>query len=119
MCPLPYDAPPLSCGHICQGAVQGPPGEMPDRGKGKTFRAAGGHSSNLLFDDGMNELDFQSALHVLVHAHMGIGFVDICQKPHGEITAAVRETAQRIYDVHRGSVPPFDEKPEIIPLNAC
>ena len=45
---------------------------MPDRGKGKTFRAAGGHSSNLLFDDGMNELDFQSALHVLVHAHMGI-----------------------------------------------
>lgn len=48
-----------------------------------------------------------------------IGFVDICQKPHGEITAAVRETAQRIYDVHRGSVPPFDEKPEIIPLNAC
>lgn len=48
-----------------------------------------------------------------------IGFVDICQKPHGEITAAVRETAQRIYDVHGGSVPPFDEKPEIIPLNAC
>lgn len=48
-------------------------GEMTDRGKGKTFRAAGGHSSNLLFDDGMNELDFQSALHVLVHAHMGIG----------------------------------------------
>lgn len=48
-----------------------------------------------------------------------IGFVDICQKPHGEITTAVRETAQRIYDVHRGSVPPFDEKPEIIPLNAC
>ena len=50
---------------------------------------------------------------------MALGFVDICQKPHGEITAAVRETAQRIYDVHMGSVPPFDEKPEIIPLNAC
>ena len=50
---------------------------------------------------------------------LALGFVDICQKPHGEITAAVRETAQRIYDVHRGTVPPFDEKPEIIPLNAC
>ena len=45
-------------------------GGMTDRGKGKTFRTAGGRSSNLLLDDGMNELDFQTALHVLVHAHI-------------------------------------------------
>ena len=57
---------------------------MPDRGKGKTFRAAGGHSSNLLFDDGMNELDFQSALHVLVHAHMGIAVL-VIERPGAEL----------------------------------
>ena len=49
--------------------LSGASGGMTDRGKGKTFRTAGGRSSNLLLDDGMNELDFQTALHVLVHAH--------------------------------------------------
>lgn len=60
--------------------LSGASGEMTDRGKGKTFRAAGGHSSNLLFDDGMNELDFQSALHVLVHAHMRLA-VFVVKRP--------------------------------------
>ena len=50
--------------------LSGASGGMADRGKGKTFRTAGGRSSNLLLDDGMNELDFQTALHVLVHAHI-------------------------------------------------
>ena len=50
--------------------LSGASGGMTDRGKGKTFRSAGGRSSNLLLDDGMYELDFQTALHVLVHAHI-------------------------------------------------
>ncbi len=48
-----------------------------------------------------------------------IGFVDICQMPHTEITDAVRETALSIYDVHAGEKLPFDRCPDIIPLNAC
>lgn len=48
-----------------------------------------------------------------------IGFVDICHKPHEEITSAVRETAQRVYDVHAGKWLPFEQAPDIIPLNAC
>jgi len=48
-----------------------------------------------------------------------IGFVDICQMPHTEITDAVRETAMSIHEVHAGKKPPFDRCPDIIPLNAC
>ena len=50
--------------------LSGASGEMTDRGKGKPFRAAGGLSSNRLTDDGLNELNFQSALHILVHAYV-------------------------------------------------
>ena len=52
--------------------LSGASGGMTDRGKGKTFRTAGGRSSNLLLDDGMNELDLQSTLHVLVHVILHI-----------------------------------------------
>lgn len=48
-----------------------------------------------------------------------IGFVDICQMPHTEITNAVRETAICVYDVHAGKKQPYDIAPDIIPLNAC
>ena len=48
-----------------------------------------------------------------------IGFVDICQMPHTEITNAVRETAIAVYDVHAGKKPNYDREPDIIPLNAC
>ena len=48
-----------------------------------------------------------------------IGFVDICQMPHREITDAVRETAIRVYNVHAGKASNYDHKPDIIPLNAC
>lgn len=48
-----------------------------------------------------------------------IGFVDICQMPHTEITNAVRQTAITVYDVHAGKKPNYDRKPDIIPLNAC
>ena len=48
-----------------------------------------------------------------------IGFVDICQMPHTEITSAVRETAMAVYDVHSGKKPVYGREPDIIPLNAC
>lgn len=48
-----------------------------------------------------------------------IGFVDICQMPHTEITDAVRKTAMAVYDVHAGQRPNYDKEPDIIPLNAC
>jgi len=48
-----------------------------------------------------------------------IGFVDICNRPHTEITDYLRMTAENIYDVHEGSKAPFDRHPDIIPLNAC
>ena len=48
-----------------------------------------------------------------------IGFVDICQKVHHEITDAVRETALCVYDVHAGLRPNYDRAPDVIPLNAC
>lgn len=48
-----------------------------------------------------------------------IGFVDICQMPHREITDAVRKTAIEVYAVHSGEKTSFDQAPDIIPLNAC
>lgn len=47
-----------------------------------------------------------------------IGFVDICQMPHQELTQAVRETAACVYEVHAGRKPAYDTAPDIIPLNA-
>ena len=64
--------------------LSGASGEMTDCGKGKTFRAAGGLSSNRLTDDGLNELNFQSALHILVHAHMGITVL-VIERPGAEL----------------------------------
>ena len=48
-----------------------------------------------------------------------IGFVDICQMPHAEITNAVRETAMAVYDVHAGTKANYQRQPDVIPLNAC
>ncbi len=48
-----------------------------------------------------------------------IGFVDICQMPHTEITNAVRETAMAVYDVHAGTKANYQRQPDVIPLNAC
>lgn len=47
-----------------------------------------------------------------------IGFVDITNRPHTEITDALRQTAENIYAVHDGSRPPYDRAPDWIPLNA-
>lgn len=47
-----------------------------------------------------------------------IGFVDITNRPHTEITDALRQTAEHIYAVHEGSQPPYDRAPDWIPLNA-
>lgn len=42
---MPYDAPPLSCGHICQGTASGPPW-VGETGKGSncfSLRGPGRH----------------------------------------------------------------------------
>ena len=66
---LPYNAPPVR--HI----VKVQPGasglaEM-RKGRNKTSPFPGAGSLLQGNDDGMNELDFQTALHVLVHADIG------------------------------------------------
>ena len=51
---LPYDAPPLSCGHICQRTVT--PQTFCWRGKGKPLHPAGRLSLN--FNDSLDQPDF-------------------------------------------------------------
>ena len=73
---MPYDAPPLSCGRICQGAsISHQVGGNAERELENISVTVAGPllQSN---DDGMDELEFQTVLHILVYAHMGItGFV--------------------------------------------
>ena len=65
MYPLPYAAPPLSCGLSLSRFSRsgGQNGERVSRSNGPASSARG--------DDGLNELDFQTALHVLVQALVG------------------------------------------------
>ena len=74
MYPLPYAAPPFSCGAFffkVPSAASGQSGQ----GKGKLLRLAWAVWS-LCRDDGLNELDLQTAFHVLVQTFIGTsGFV--------------------------------------------
>nr|WP_306817585.1 beta-galactosidase [Acetatifactor muris] len=45
-----------------------------------------------------------------------IGMVDICMQPYKELTWAVRETAEVLYDVKNGEKEAFDRMPEMIPM---
>ena len=40
-----------------------------------------------------------------------IGLVDVTNRPYVEMVEAVQATHKRLYDVHAGKVPPFDERP--------
>ena len=67
---MPYDAPPLSCGRICQGAsISHQVGGNAERELENISVTVAGPllQSN---DDGMDELEFQTVLHILVHAHI-------------------------------------------------
>jgi hypothetical protein len=39
-----------------------------------------------------------------------IGFVDVTDQPYAELVAAAKLTHERLLEVHRGTIPPFDRK---------
>ncbi|MDR0406436.1 MAG: beta-galactosidase [Clostridiales bacterium] len=47
--------------------------------------------------------------------NFGIGLLDVCGKPYPEFEEAVIKTGERMYDVARGTVPPFNEPVKYIP----
>jgi hypothetical protein len=40
-----------------------------------------------------------------------IGFLDVTDRPYKELVGAAIETHKRLYDVHAGGLPPFDQRP--------
>ncbi len=44
-----------------------------------------------------------------------IGFLDICNQPYEEISAAARASHERLYAVARGETQPFDQAPAYLP----
>jgi len=40
------------------------------------------------------------------------GWVDVTDRPHKYQVEAMMETAKRLYAIHSGEIPPFDQKPE-------
>lgn len=45
-----------------------------------------------------------------------IGIVDVTTQPYKELTEAMDETARVIYEVRRGAVPAFNQRPKSIPM---
>ena len=71
----------LPTGFLCQGASS--VHEREKQGKGKLFPLPGPVLS-VHADDRMDELDLQSALHVLVHPNMGLA-VRLVKRPGAEL----------------------------------
>jgi hypothetical protein len=42
-----------------------------------------------------------------------IGFIDATGRPYPELVDAVKATHRRLYDVHAGKAPPFNERPKV------
>jgi hypothetical protein len=42
-----------------------------------------------------------------------IGLIDVTDQPYPELVEALRVTHKRLFDVHSGKVPPFNEKPKV------
>ena len=96
---MPYDAPPLSCGRICQGAsISHQVGGNAERELENISVTVAGPllQSN---DDGMNELDFQTVLHILVHAHIGDA-VAVIQGADAELVYVVLIVPQHLLHSH-------------------
>jgi hypothetical protein len=41
-----------------------------------------------------------------------IGFLDVTDRPYKELVGAAIETHKRLFDVHSGTLPPFDQRPK-------
>jgi hypothetical protein len=58
----------------------------------------------------------ESALGRFDGENWNIGFLDVCNRPYEEIGAAARASHERLYEVARGDVKPYDDAPEYLPL---
>ena len=74
-----YCAGGLPSGFLFQGTASDPQQREKNRERVKLFQPPGAGSSRYR-DDGRNELDFQTALHVLVYAHMRLA-VFVVKRP--------------------------------------
>ena len=74
-----YCAGGLPSGFLFQGTASGPQ-QREETGKGLSCFSLRGAGSSRYRDDGRNELDFQTALHVLVYAHMRLA-VFVVKRP--------------------------------------
>lgn len=90
-----------------------------ERGVAYRYYVERGASSNYFVGSIYFVFSDQPVLCTNYQENYNIGFVDICQMPHTEITSAVRETAIKVYDVHAGKCSSYSQEPDIIPLNAC
>ena len=41
-----------------------------------------------------------------------IGFIDVTDQPYAEMVAAAKLTHNRLLEIHRGTIPPFDQRPK-------
>ncbi|NIR00117.1 MAG: hypothetical protein GTN78_07920, partial [Gemmatimonadales bacterium] len=58
----------------------------------------------------------ESALGRFDGENWNIGFLDVCNRPYEEISAAAKVSHERLYAVARGEVEPYDQAPEYLPL---
>ena len=41
-----------------------------------------------------------------------IGFIDVTDQPYAEMVAAAKLTHSRLFEIHRGTIPPLDQRPK-------
>jgi hypothetical protein len=58
----------------------------------------------------------QSALGRFDGENYNIGIVDICHRPYEHVVEGARTAHERMYDVAAGTLPPFDDCPEYLPM---
>lgn len=58
----------------------------------------------------------QSAIGRFDGENYQIGFVDVCSRPYVPLVEAARASHERLYHVASGSVEPYDDEPEYLPL---
>ena len=59
-----------------------------------------------------NLYDRTAAYCAMSNENYNIGFMDICNREHAQLTRAAQASHERLYDVAAGRVPPYDEPPE-------
>ncbi len=58
----------------------------------------------------------QSALGRFDGENYNIGFLDVCHRPYAPLAEAARETHERLYEVARGALKPYDQAPAYLPM---